>query len=226
MLQRKQPAAKNPVQNLAENSAALELRATELMTKLTAARSKLEAEARAAMARKDTPRAKQCFEQMKVQDARISMVREQLTHAQSAVIKTEVDDFIIQSAKMLQAAALSQSDTARKVDPVRVEALSASLAASAAQIQHTSTTVNTALKGITGRESDAAENAELERMAEGGVSLDAEFNTWAAGLTNAPISESPGRPAEVKEELEYVKFLKEVKKRENERENGREKEKQ
>lgn len=226
MLQRKQPAAKNPVQNLAENSAALELRATELMTKLTAARSKLEAEARAAMARKDTPRAKQCFEQMKVQDARISMVREQLTHAQSVVIKTEVDDFIIQSAKMLQAAALSQSDTARKVDPVRVEALSASLAASAAQIQHTSTTVNTALKGITGRESDAAENAELERMAEGGVSLDAEFNTWAAGLTNAPISESPGRPAEVKEELEYVKLLKEVKKRENERENGREREKQ
>jgi len=217
MLQRKQPAAKNPVQNLAENSAALELRAKELMAKLTDARSKLEAEARVAMARKDNARAKQCFQQMKVLDARISMVREQLTHAQSAVIKAEVDDFTIQSAKMLQAAALSQSDTARKVDPVRVEALSASLAASAAQIQHTSTTVNTALKGITGRESDAAEDAELERLAEGGVSLDAEFNTWAAGLTNAPISESPSRPAEVKEEPEYVKYLKQVKQREMEK---------
>lgn len=218
MLQRKQPAVKNPAQNLAESSAELKMRSETVLAKLAEKKTQLEQECRAALAKKDPPRAKQCFQQMKVIDSQMAGVREQISHAELAVLKSEVNEFSIQAAKMLQATAISQQETARKVDPGRVEAISAALASSSAQIQHTAATVSTALKGITGRESDAAENAELERMAEGGADIDAEFNVWAMAQSSAPVSEAPGKPAEkAPEEPEYVKILRAEKEREKSR---------
>jgi len=210
--QRKQPAAKNPTKNLAESSAELEMSAASLLEKCKKTRQKYEAEAIAAHERKDKARALQCFAQMKLLDNKIASVQSMLTHAEAAVTKAEFDEFSVKTAQMLQAAAISQSEMAKKIDPARVEAISASLASSSSKIQHTSTTVSTALKGITGREMDAASDAELERLAgEGDDNLDAEFNMWSMSQTTAPKAVSASNPAEEVKELEYIKYLREVK---------------